>query len=594
MIKEAVYHINTENYIYPIARNQLVVKIRVAKKDIIECELIFWNRTTPDVKEKVEMRCRERDQLFDYYQVTISFPKVARYQKYYFRLTDTKGKEYFYTSVGLKEAVPESNFFEFLYANKNDVLRIPEWSKGMIYYQIFPERFCNGDKTNDPENCEAWGTEPTRTNFMGGDLEGIRSKIPYLNELGIECIYLNPIFKGEFNHKYATTDYFSIDPIFGTKEDFRLLVEECHQNGIRIVLDGVFNHTGIDFAPFYDVRKEGANSSYKDWFFVNNYPISISHHDYECVGAYKYMPKLNTANAEVRKYILDIMDYWIREFNIDGWRLDVADEVDATVWQEARAVLKEKYPECLLLGETWGFGGKMLLGNQMDTVMNYMFCDTMRDYFAYESIPVEELDHRINRMLALYRDEITQGLYNLLDSHDTERFLFCCGENKSKFLLAVAFQMTFVGAPAIYYGDEAGMTGDNDPDCRRCMIWDDHTDENVLNWYKELIQLRKQYKALRYGDFHTVVVDKINEVYGFVRIFEEEAIYIIFHRGNETRDIDCPVIGESLLYKDIFGNNSCSYSKQEKEHQCLNEDIVEYGGVIKVKMEPYSVKVIKN
>ena len=307
MKKEAVFHINTEDCIYPVSRDELVVRLRTGREDMKKCRIIYWNRTDPDMKKEQQLECYARDELFDYYQTKLQFTKVARYQKYYFELEDKEGTTCYYAANGITHTPPCDGYFEFLYANPKDVLESPEWAKGIIYYQIFPERFCDGDITNNPAGYDAWGTLPTRENYMGGDLKGICDKVEYLEKLGVECLYLTPIFKGDFNHKYATTDYFEIDPMFGTKEDLHKLVDKCHRYGIKILLDGVFNHTGI-------------------------------------------------------------MDYWIREYHIDGWRLDVSDEVDSTVWQEARLMLKEKYPDIILLGETWGYGGRLLRGNQMDSV----------------------------------------------------------------------------------------------------------------------------------------------------------------------------------------------------------------------------------
>ncbi|MBO5159915.1 MAG: alpha amylase N-terminal ig-like domain-containing protein [Lachnospiraceae bacterium] len=577
MIKEAVLHINTESYIYPVSRKSLVVRIRTAKKDIKQCSVIYWSRTTPDAKKQSIMECVQSDELFDYYETTLNFSKVARYQKYYFLLEDNQGNVCYYSVNGFDDKEPMDGHFEFLYANENDVVKVPEWAKGIIYYQIFPERFCDGDSSNNADDCMDWGTTPTRENYMGGDLEGIHKQIPYLKDLGIECLYLNPIFEADFNHKYATTDYYKIDPMFGTNEKFKQFVDACHGADIKVVLDGVFNHTGIHFKPFQDVLKNGRASKYFDWFHINAEKINISHHDYECVGAYKYMPKLNSANKEVRAFILDVMDYWISNYGIDGWRLDVADEVDATVWREARLILKEKYPEILLLGETWGYGDKLLAGNQLDAVMNYMFRDAARDYFAKEAIDVETFNYRINHMLAGYKKETNQVMYNLLDSHDTERFLTMCDGDLRKLKLAAAFQILFVGAPAIYYGDEIGLTGMNDPDCRKCMIWDEKQNQELKDWYKTWINIRKEYPEVRKGRFQTIFVDNDKDVYGFVRQLNDEKTYVFLRKGpKDTREVMCPVLEHDKDYFDVVSK----------------EPILNAQGVLWFTMDSYSLKVI--
>ncbi len=590
MNREAIQHLNTENFVYPVSRNRLVFKIRAARKDIVKCLLIYWDRAKPENKKQKSLKCCYRDGLFDYFQGEVSFHQIARYQKYYFELTDALGKQSYFTANGLREDTPDASPFEYLYTNDTDVISPPQWAKGIVYYQIFPERFRNGNSQNDPQDCSPWGTLPTRENYMGGDLEGILQKIDYLKELGVECIYLNPIFCGDFNHKYATTDYFQVDSIFGSAEVFAQLVERCHEASIRIVLDGVFNHTGIHFSPFEDVMEKQEKSKYTSWFHITHYPITCSHHDYECVGAYKWMPKLNTANPEVREFIIRVMLYWIETYGIDGWRLDVADELDPSVWEEARVRIKEKYPDKMLIGETWGYGGRLLRGNQMDAVMNYVFRDAVRDYFAQSSISVSEFDSRLNHMLAFYKDETNQVMYNLLDSHDTERFLYLCGEKKELLKLAIAFQMLFPGAPAIYYGDEVGMTGNNDPDCRRCMEWGEHADKDLLQWYKQFIKLRKTYRSIRMGDFRSTIVDEATNTYGFVRTGEEESCYIVFHKGEEACSIECPVL-EKGKWMDLLSGEEIP-CEEVGEMLFFNADITEYQGKLKLQMSPYSVKVI--
>ncbi len=573
--REAVLHLNTEDFIYPVARNVLVVKLRTAKDDMSDCRIIYFCRTKPDLINDLELEKKYSDDLFDYYEGKIEFSKVARYQKYYFKLTDNGSKEEYYSATGFSREAPEDGYFEFLYANKGDVVDYPEWAKGSIYYQIFPERFANGDTSNDPTETTPWGTDPTRENYMGGDLKGVQDNIPYLKDLGIEVIYFNPIFEADFNHKYATTDYYKIDPIFGTNEDFGILVKELHKAGIRVVLDGVFNHTGIHFKQFEDVIEKGSQSRYYDWFLPNKEKeISVTHKDYECVGAYKYMPKLNSSNPEVRAFILDVMDFWVREYGIDGWRLDVADEVDSAVWQAARTLLKEKYPQLILLGETWGYGGTLVSGKRLDGVMNYMFRDAVRDYFGFEKITATEFDSRINRMLALYKSETTDVLYNPLDSHDTERFLFYCSGDVKRLKLAVAFQILFKGSPAIYYGDEVGITGDNDPDCRKCMEWnEDKQNKELLDWYKMLIKFRKDHQCIRKGSYRTISCSDEDDLLVFERADDKEKIRVIIRKGSSDKEVRVDGL--------------------EGATDLISSEIVTTDPDGKTAIEPCSVKVIK-
>lgn len=586
---EAIRHTGTYPDLYLKDRRTLVITLRAAKRDCHLCKIHIFPRTDPEKVCGTEMKCILRDRLFDYFRTEIRFSKVARYQKYYFELSDGTASWYL-NSWGVYETEPSDGYFEFLYANRTGIVQVPEWSRGQVFYQIFPERFCNGDPGNDPADCAKWGSDPTRENYMGGDLRGMIKKLDHIMDLGAECIYLNPVFEADFNHKYATTDYFKVDPMFGTNEELRELIAKAHGMGIRVVLDGVFNHTGIHFKPFEDVLEHQERSEYREWFYITEYPVRISHHCYECVGAYKYMPKLNTANPEVRRFILSVMEYWIREYQIDGWRLDVADEVDEGVWTEARMLLKEKYPRILLLGETWGAGLRLMNGAQMDCMMNYIFRDAVRDFIGYEKIDAAELDHRLQSMLANYPEEMNQAMFLPLDSHDTERFSFFCGGNKRKLLLGAALQMCFVGSPSLYYGDEIGLTGDNDPDCRKCMVWESEgQDRELLEWYKKLIALRKKESCIKTGKFTANLCE--GRAYGFIRHDGRGEIYVVLNAGEESRKVEVPVFYKKRYVNIIDQQVYAASERPEKGY--LNSDIRDYGGILKVNMEPYHVKIFK-
>ena len=580
MKEEALLYLETEEFIYPVSRKCLCVRFRAAKGDLARCSVIFYDRTDRSKQRYGILERKYRDRLFDYYSARVSFPKIARYQTYYFCLEDTDHEIRYLGRSGLQKEPPVEDCFEYLYTNETDVVTTPSWAEGMVCYQIFPERFCNGDPSNDPEGTQVWGSPPTRENYCGGDLKGIREKIPYLKDLGIDCIYINPIFKGDFNHKYATTDYFAIDPSFGTEQDLKDLTDAAHRVGIRILLDGVFNHTGVHFAPFEDLLEHQESSQYRDWFHVPSFPLRVSHHSYECVGAYKWMPKLNTANPEVRSFVIRVMTYWIEHCGIDGWRLDVADEVDGCLWREARYELKRRYPDVFLVGETWGYGGRLLRGDQLDSVMNYLFRDAVAAFIGKRTIPPSEFDVRLNHMLALYKEENDRVLYNLIGSHDTERFLTLCGGDRERLKLAAAFQMTFPGIPAIYYGDEAGLTGENDPGCRGCMNWTD-PDRDLTEWYRRLIRLRHEMPELQKGSFHSWIADDERQIYGFTRRTPESICYVLFHLGQAEHTVPCPVEEEGI-YRNTLGREIYLTERGKTGYR------------IHVLLEPDSVKVITN
>ena len=537
----AIRHESLLPFRQPLARNKIRFRLLAASGDIARCSITFWKRFVPDQRFTLPMHIRTQDQQTAEWIAEAAFPEETHYIKYFFRLADAAGKEAYYSEYGLSEGEPAAGCFELLQVNETDVIAPPAWARGAVYYQIFPERFARGGDFAKSHELEPWEAQPTRENYLGGDLVGIRKKLSYLQELGVECLYLNPIFEGDFNHKYATTDYLRIDPDFGTEEDLRALVSEAHERGMRVLLDGVFNHCGIHFAPFADLMQKGEDSDYRGWFYPKRFPIGIDPACYECVGDYPYMPRLNTAHPGVQQYILRVMRYWIAQTGIDGWRLDVADELDVSCLQYLRRELRREYPDALLLGETWGDASRMVNGNdQCDTVMNYLFRDAMVDYFALGAIDGEALDHRLERMRMKYPEETCQCLYNCLSSHDTPRFLTLAGNEKWRLRLATAFQMLYPGSPAVYYGEEIGMQGENDPGCRGGMVWD-HQDQELLGWTKEMISLRRQHEAIRSGTCR--VLCKQKKLFAFERASENETIIAVFNSGDTPQDFAAEAAG---------------------------------------------------
>lgn len=474
-------------------------------------------------------------------------PEEAHYLKYFFKLTDRLGNAVYYCEQGFTEAEPGQGFFELLQAAETDVRTTPDWARGCVYYQIFPERFAVGNPGKGLRSYERWDSEPTRKNFLGGDLRGVREKLSYLEELGVECLYLTPVFAADFNHKYATVDYFAVDPDFGTNEDLVSLVREAHRRGIRVLLDGVFNHVGVHFAPFLDLRQNGERSEYRGWFYPKRFPVELDPACYECVGDYPYMPRLRLANPEVRAFVLSVLLYWLDAADIDGWRLDVADELDTAALRFFREEVQKRHPGALFLGETWGDASRMVCeGDQLDCAMNYLFRDAMVDYFARDRIDEAALDERLQHMLMKYPDEVNLCMYNCLGSHDTARFLTEAGGETWRLRLATAFQMLFPGSPAVYYGDEIGMRGENDPGCRAGMAWE-RPDEELLSWTRKLIGLRKANEAVRYGSYRTLACDAEKGLFAFERRLGDRRVLAVFNRGGAPRTLDFAGVGEAVV-----------------------------------------------
>ena len=537
----AVRHLSSYPFVQALARSKNRFCLEAAADDLTSCELVWWKRGTPEEKHTVPMRVSIGNCRTDHWVAEVAFREETHYIKYGFRLTGHGGECLWYNAGGFHEAQAAEGSFEILQINETDVLRVPAWSQGCVYYQIFPERFAKSGEVQGP--FSAWDAAPTRENYLGGNLRGIIERLPYLNDLGIECIYLNPIFLGDFNHKYATTDYFKIDPMFGTEPDLIELVEKAHALGIRVILDGVFNHVGIHFAPFADLMEKGEQSAYRDWFYPRQYPIRIDPACYECVGDYPYMPRLNGANAEVRSYVRKVLLYWLEHAHIDGWRFDVADELDrhaVTIWREA---VKQTYPDAMLLAETWGDASRMLGPYGFDSAMNYLFRDAVIDFFARGTITADQFRNQLDSMLMRYPDEINLSMYNLLGSHDTARFLTESRGEAWRLRLAMAFQMLFPGAPAIYYGDELGMTGENDPGCRGGMAWDT-ADEALHAWQKGLIALRKKHVCLRTGTYRVLFAR--GQLFAFRRAVESDLVIAVFNTGDTAQTLGLTNVEEPV------------------------------------------------
>lgn len=415
---------------------------------------------------------------------------------------------------------------------------IPAWLTDAVFYQIFPERFYNGDTINDPADTQPWGATPKYNNYFGGDLKGVTDKLDYVQSLGFNAIYFNPVFESNSNHKYHTKDYFKIDPHFGDDNVFKLLIDECHKRGIKVVIDGVFNHTGIDFFAFADIVKNEKNSKFLHWYKVHSFPVQLppAKPNYEAWWGMGDLPKLMADDPDVKKYLFDATRKWT-EMGIDGWRLDVPNEMSHDFWIEWRNLVKSINPNCYIVGEIWEDASPWLKGDQFDAVMNYLFRDAVNLYFVFNKLNVKQFDSLLS-IPRKYPKEVQFALQNLVGSHDTERFLTLTKGNTAKVKLVALFQMTYIGAPMVYYGDEIGMMGGRDPDCRRTMVWDTlHWNIDLRNFYKKLIDLRKQNKIFTRGSYKTILTDSKRDLFGFLREFENEKAIVILNTSNNCQTV---------------------------------------------------------
>jgi len=389
---------------------------------------------------------------------------------------------------------------------------IPDWVPEAVFYQIFPDRFANGDESNDPANVQPWGSPPTIWGFQGGDLEGILKRLDYLTDLGVNALYLNPIFLASSNHRYNTTDYYRIDPKLGTLEDFRQLLKRAHRGGMRVVLDGVFNHCGRGFFAFNDLLENQEHSPYRDWFHVKSFPLRAygtgKLESYLGWWDHRELPKFNTANPEVRRYLLGVARHWIDQ-GADGWRLDVPNEIDDDdFWAEFRQTVKQANPEAYLVGEIWHPDPRWVGPRHFDGLLHYPFRQAVLDYLRGEEADGgNAFSEKVEGLVKIYPKGQAAGHYITMGSHDTPRLRTELGGSMAKVRLALLAQFTHPGTPGIYYGDEIGLEGGKDPGCRGAFPWDKQDWEQELRQHvQRLITLRRQLPQLRRGEIARIAL----------------------------------------------------------------------------------------
>ncbi|WP_256756669.1 alpha-glycosidase [Cohnella sp. WQ 127256] len=542
MLKEAIYHRPKNNWSYAYDQETIHIRLRTKRDDVTQISFIHGDKYSWPVigSNLLEMHIFAQDALFDYWQVAVK--PTYRRLKYGFHL-QSNNESLWMNEQGLHEHEPDNInlYFEFPFLNPADVFTPPAWVKDAVFYQIFPERFAKGDPSIDPNNVEPWGGTPTARNFFGGDLQGVIDHLDHLENLGINAIYFNPLFQALTNHKYDTIDYLKIDTQFGTNEKMKELVDACHSRGIRVLLDAVFNHSGGNFPPFLDVKENGAASIYADWFHVREFPLEVQDRipTYDTFSFEPHMPKLNTENAAVQEYLLEVARYWIEDIGVDGWRLDVANEVDHQFWRLFRDVVKKVNPDAYILGEIWHDSLPWLNGDQFDAVMNYPLTEAMLEYAVRGTRDGRQFTDLVGYLLAAYPQQATEVAFNLLGSHDTPRLLTLCKDDKRRLKLATAIQFTLSGTPCIYYGDEVGLSGEHDPGCRKCMEWDESMqDQDLLLFFTELVKLRKSHRALRDGVFEVLYSASGNMALAYAREADGEKFIIALNAGDEHASLE--------------------------------------------------------
>ncbi len=478
----------------------------------------------------------------------------------------------------------------------------PHWIKGGVMYQIFPDRFCaSGTPKKDvPEERYLYtefkgqpafvqSKEACRLNndYWGGDLKGIESKLPYLKELGVTCLYLNPIFEAHENHRYNTADYRKIDPLLGTEKDFENLCKTAHQMGIRILLDGVFSHTGSDSIYFNQENRYPPNgavnrpdSPYRSWYTFLQYP-----HKYHSWWGFRSLPEVNETDSDYLEFITGpngVVTYWMNR-GADGWRLDVADELPDLFLYRLRTAVKAANPQGMILGEVWedattkfsyGHRRSYLLGEQLDSVMNYPYADAVLRFVRYGN--GEEWMEKVMSVAENYPAPALHTLMNHLGTHDTKRLitalvgeeengrdrtwqsktslspeLYVRGEKMVQ--LATLLQYTLPGVPCIYYGDELGMEGYRDPFNRAPMAWGQPPLPNLQEWYRQLGKWRRNLLALKEGDILPYYAT--HDVVCYWRVWKNQRLLVAVNRGEQPVEIPLPPAQEKVcILGEIRGN----------------------------------------
>ena len=437
--------------------------------------------------------------------------------------------------VGSSGIATSSNFFFFDFASSSvRILSVPKWSQGAIVYEIFPERFWDGNPSNNASGTLQWGGTPTNDDFFGGDLRGIIDHVGYLKSLGVNVLYTTPIFEAPSNHKYDTENYMEIDPHFGTLQTFEELVSDLNGNGIHWILDGVFNHTGTRFFAFQNLLMEQQNSPYKDWYFILKYPVVEKPGYYRTFEEYASLPKLNVMNPDVQKYLKGVIDYWTAK-GISGWRIDSANVIANQFLVELYGWIHDVNPDSLDVAEIWTNTSEWFDEGAFNSVMNYLFQNAAYSFILYGS-GAKSFLNSTNSYLNTYPPQLWNSLWNLIDSQDTPRALTAANGKMDRMMALVGLQMTFPGAPMIYYGDEIGMTGGNDPLNRGCMIWDKSKwNMELFDWYNLMIKIHEENPALRYGTYIPLIADR--DILGFERSYEGQNIYIFINGGNSVESV---------------------------------------------------------
>jgi len=554
-------------------QGMLQFRLQTRTGDIQECWLHIQKSGAKPTK--IAMTLAAQDELYATYTAECSYTKASSL-KYWFSVKDGNKKRELGRN-GLRSAGVDC--FE-IKASESPLFAVPQWVEGTVFYQIFPDRFENGDKSNDPEGTIAWDGDPAHYNWFGGDAAGVVKRMGHLKSLGVNGVYINPVMTANSNHRYDPCDYFKVDPSFASNDEFVDMVAKLDRSGIRVVLDQIYDHCGTKFAPFVDVLKNQEKSKFKDYFFIKSYPVEVRQKPpYEGWFGTEWMPKLNLKQPDLKKYLLDSTTFWMKQARLSGWRLDVADEVPEWFWREFRQHVKAINPKAWIVGEVWGDARRWLSGDQWDASMNYPFRAHCLAFIAKGTAKPSHFLNGLMQVWNLYVPQVSRNQLNMLSSHDTARFLTEAGGDRRLQKLAVAVQMTWPGAPSIYYGEELGMEGKHDPDNRRGMRWDLADESNdMLAWYKKLIQLRRNSPIIMKGKPRPVMAFDNEGVAVYAVDYQGQTVMTLINRSEKTHRLNFSTGSNCAAWRDMLSGELTSQS----------------GGTVDLSIPPMSARILRS
>lgn len=570
----AIYHKIGDNFCYPLDGNRLVINLRTGK-DVDRVVLYYgdpftsgimggnfvWKGNSLEMPEKLELE-------HNFIWSATVVPEFKRCRYYFEIFSGTESV--FYIEEGFKTLEEMNSYsgnrhdFFFPWMNPSDIIAPPSWVEDTVWYQIFPERFCNGNPQISPKNAKPWKESHESVGYMdfyGGDIQGIIDKLDYLKDLGITGLYLTPLNQSPSNHKYDTSDYYKIDSSFGDEETVKRFVAEAHTRGIRVMFDGVFNHCGILFDKWLEVTEKGPQSPYYDWFMINRWPFITdrkSFHSnskegrYYSFGFFDQMPKLNTNHPDVIRYFLDVCTYWVETFDIDAIRLDVANEISHTFCKALRRKMDSLKSDFFILGEIWHDSMPWLRGDEFDSVMNYPFAESFDSFWLNENTSKQVFEHALNNCFSMYPKQINRVLFNLLDSHDTIRLVTKL-KSIDRFYQQMTVLFTMPGTVCIYYGTEVALEGEHDPDCRRCMPWKEMERgdfDDRIQKMKSLITLRKSTEAFRSDRYAFTDFSENPRVISYTKTGGGETVEIVLNCSDS--DLTLSVPESDILFSHLY------------------------------------------